>query len=305
VPSFGPLPDILGRTKDFSTRWVGSPLLNRLGLHPLRIAVTDACLRARRGGLDAGAAGAALVRDGVAVVHDALPAATFAAMRDEAHAAIEAAARSHPLPAGGGERGFGKKRPFPGGFDRFDGGTLNRYLDIDERLPATAAAVRDPGLAALCRFASGFRHRPGRFHVYQTVHGDQIDNPDPQRDPHRDTFHSAIKLWLFIDEATADHGPFMYSPGSHRMTAERYRWEYRRACAASRGGPDRDGSFRIGDRDLAALGLPPLRAYPVPANTLVIADVRGFHRRGDAAAGATRLALYANLRLWPFTPVPY
>lgn len=299
------LSDVLGRTKDFSNRWIGSPRLNRLGLHPLRIAVTDACLRARRRGADAGAAGEALARDGIAVVHDVLPAPAFAAMRDEARAAIAAAARSHPLPGSDGERGFGKKRPFPGGFDRFDGGTLNRYLEIDERLPATAAAVRDPGLAAICRFASGFRHRPARFHVYQTVHGDQADNPDPQRDPHRDTFHPAIKLWLFIDEAAADHGPFMYSPGSHRMTAERYRWEYRRACAASRGGPDRDGSFRIGPDELAALGLPALRAYPVPPNTLVIADVRGFHRRGDAAAGVQRLALYANLRLWPFTPVPY
>ena len=299
---------LLGRTKAFTDRWVGSPLLNRLGLHPARIAVTEACLRARRLALGRGAEAAAdaLARDGIAVVPDVLPAATFAAVRDEARAAVAAAARAHPLPAGG-ERGFGAKRPFPGGFDRFDGGTLNRYLEIDPaRTPATAAAVRDPTLAAICRFASGFRHRPRRFHIYQTVHGDQAANPDPQRDPHRDTFHPAVKLWLFLDEVTEEHGPFLYAPGSHRMNAARLAWEYRRACAAARpDGADRDGSFRIADDELRALGLPPLRTYPVAPNTLVIADVRGFHRRGDAPAGARRLALYANLRLWPFTPVPY
>lgn len=293
---------LVGKHKSFEHRWVGDPWLNAIGLHPARIAITDLCLRMRRAAL--GAAPAALEglwRDGVAVIPDVLPPAVFAALRDEAHAAIAAAP---PRPRND-ERGFGRKRPFDGGFDRFDGDTLNRFFDL-ARLPAAAAAARHPDLARLCELASGFRHRPERFELYQTMHGDEAANPDPQRAAHRDTFHSTIKLWLFVDEATDAHGPFMYVPGSHRMTWARYRWEYARArsnCGVT--GADRDGSFRIDAAELPGLELPPLRAYPAAPNSLVIADVRGFHGRGDAPAGTERLALYANLRLAPFSPVAY
>lgn len=306
----GPVFRSLTRTKAFSDRWIGDPWLNRLGLHVARIAATDACLASRRLLLARRArpdVAEALRRDGVVVIPDVLPAPVFDAMRAEVHRVVDDAAAAHPPPTRTDERGFGAKRPFPGGFDRFDGGTLNRFLDVDPaRHPATAAAVRDPALAATCAYASGFRHRPRRFAIYQTVHGDEAANPDPQRVAHRDTFHSTIKLWLFVDDVRATDGPFWYAPGSHRMTPARYRWEHRRAVAASRpDAPDRDGSFRIDPDELPALGVPPLRAYPVAANTLVLADVRGFHRRGDAPSGTRRLSLYANLRLWPFTPVPY
>lgn len=302
-----PLYEIFGRKKELGSRWVGSPLLNRVGLHAARIALTDVALGLRRRGLAPRGVPPeldGLVRDGVAVIPDILPPAQFDAMRAEVRAALAELERRHGWPVDEAERGFGRKRPFDGGFDRYDGGTLNRFLDVSEaRTPLTAAAVRDPRIARLCSVASGFHHRPARFQIYQTIHGDEAGNPDPQRATHRDTFHSTIKLWLFLDDATVESGPFMYAPGSHRMTAARYRWEHARACAASRADvPDRDGSFRAGADDLATLGLAPPRAYPVLANTLVIADVRGFHRRGDAAAGVGRLALYANLRLWPFAP---
>ena len=64
-----------------------------------------------------------------------------------------------------------------------------------------------------------------------------------QRALHRDTFHSAIKLWLFLEDVTDADGPFEYVPGSHRMTRARYHWEHRKARVAA----DKrlGGSFRI------------------------------------------------------------
>jgi len=298
------LGEVFGRKKSF-TGVIGSPVLNQLGLHPARIAVTDACVAIRRVGHGVPGELRDFARDGVAVVPDLLPAATFAAIRAEVRAAIDAAERDHPRRRVSPDVGFGPKRPFPGGFDRFDGGTLNRFLEIEERLPVTAAAIREPRVARICTYASGFRHRPSRFHVYLTVHGDERLNPDPQRATHRDTFHSTVKLWLFLDEVRAADGPLEYVVGSHRIDAARRRWEYARALAATRPGGKSDGSFRISDDELRALGLAPPRPFPVPGNTLVVADVRGFHRRGDAPDGAQRLALYANLRLWPFSPIAY
>ena len=298
--------EIFGKEKEFSAAWVGHPLLNRLGMHGARIALSDAALRLRR--LEAKALGApselsVLERDGVLVIPNALPAPLFASVRDEARALVARTARAHPEPTHATSRGFGSKLPFTGGFDRFDGGTLNRFWDITQATPGLYAAVRQPRLSALCRAASGFPHQPKRFWLYRTVAGAELQNPDPQRALHRDTFHSAIKLWLFFEDVADQDGPFEYVPGSQRMTRARYRWEHGQARAAvlSRG----DGSFRVECAELSALGLPQPRAYPVAANTLIIADVRGFHRRGPGTPGAARLALYANLRTRPFSPLMY
>jgi Phytanoyl-CoA dioxygenase (PhyH) len=299
--------DIFGKQKEFSSPWVGHPLLNRLGMHGARIALSDAALQLRRlevKGLGAPPELRVLEQEGVVVIPNALPAALFDSVREEARERVAAAALAHPEPTATTSRGFGPKLPFAGGFDRFDGNTLNRFWDITpEAMPGLHAAVRSQRMSALCRAASGFPHQPRRFWLYRTVAGDELQNPDPQRALHRDTFYSAIKLWLFFEDVSDADGPFQYVPGSHRMSRARYRWEHGQARAAvvSRG----SGSFRVDVAELAGLGLPQPRAYPVPANTLIIADVRGFHRRGPGQAGADRLALYANLRTRPFSPLAY
>ncbi len=299
--------DIFGTEKAFSTPWVGSAKLNRLGLHGARIALTDGALSLRR--LDIKLRGApaelaTLEREGVLIVPDFIPAEQFEATRTEAHRLRAEAAARRAEPSKTSTSGFGPKLPFEGGFDRFDGDTLNRFIDIDPAsAPELHQLVRSERLAHLCRAASAFPHQPHRFSLYLTAAGDEARNPDPQRVLHRDTFHSTIKLWLFLDEVTAQDGPFEYVHGSHRMNWARYRWEHEQARAAVTTGSD--GSFRIEADELAALGLPAAQAHPVRANTLVIADTRGFHRRGDGTPGATRLAVYANLRTRPFSPLAY
>lgn len=300
----GRLRELASRTKSFDHRWVGDRRLNRIGLHPARIAIADLLTRVRRG-QSGGAPVADLARDGVAVLRGFLPDDRAGAIRAEARGLIDRSIAAVPLPRGG-VAGFGAKQPFAGGFDRLDGSTLNRFLEVShERTPAIAALARDPDFAALCAWASSYRHRPGKLSIYLTVQGDEVGFHDIQKDLHRDTFHSAIKLWYFVEPVADAAGPFEYVPGSHRMTAARYRWEYRRSLAARDLDPEsRAGSFRVDLGELAGLGLPQPRRYPVPANTLVIADVRGFHRRGEGSPGAQRLCLYANLRPHPFSPVP-
>ena len=82
------------------------------------------------------------------------------------------------------------------------------------------------------------------------------------------------------------------------------RWEQSTAEAAirHRRQPDVSGSFRIRPEALAGLGLPQPVSLSCPANTLVLADVFGFHRRGAAQPGRQRLALYGWNRPYPFLP---
>ena len=85
------------------------------------------------------------------------------------------------------------------------------------------------------------------------------------------------------------------------------RWEQATADAAIRHQrqPDVSGSFRIKEDGLVALGLPPPVSLTCPSNTLVLADVFGFHRRGAALPGRERLALYGWNRPYPFLPITW
>ena len=148
---------------------------------------------------------------------------------------------------------------------------------------------------------------PRKLDIYLTVHGEESRTPDLQKDLHRDTFFRALKFWLFLRPVTADDGPFEIVPGSHRLTPERLRWEQTTANAAIRHQlqPDVSGSFRIRENELEALGLPAPVSLPCQANTLVLADVFAFHRRGAALPGRQRLALYGWNRPYPFLPLTW
>ena len=301
----GPL-ELLGKRKDFAGRWLGSHRLNRWGLHPARILASDVSMALRRSQL--AMVGTRTIeqfaRDGVIAIPDFLDVATWQAVRAEAHERLDALSRRVSLPARS-TRGVRSEHRFAHGWDRCDGDTVSRFTLIRRDLaPAAVAAVREPRLARICAATSGYRHAPGRFRLYETIQGDEHYKPDSQKLLHKDTFHSAVKVWLFLSDVRPEQGPIEYVPGSHRMTAPRLRWEYRRAIQASAAAAEQPGgAFRVSDEERKALGLPAPRALTVSANTLVIADVRGFHRRGAARPGARRLCLYANLRRNPFWPL--
>ena len=127
---------------------------------------------------------------------------------------------------------------------------------------------------------------------------------DPQTLLHADTFHPTVKAWLFLTDVAEDAGPFTYVPGSHRLTAERLAWERRMSLGArqSENAEIRQGSFRIDPEELPSLGLPPPRAFAVPANTLVVADTFGFHARGPSLGPSLRVEIWAYGRRSPFLP---
>jgi hypothetical protein len=298
---------ILRSEKSFSHPVIGQPLLNTAGLHLLRMKTSDASVALRRqrslrwASAEAAAVYATLRRDGIALCHDLLPAAAFQALAGEIRARLGELEQQRPLPTDA-DVGFGPKRAFPGGFDRFDGGSLNRFVVIDPAYtPEAAAWVRSQRVLGLCEISSTLRPPSSKFWIQQLVQAGDAGPFDIQKELHRDTFHAAYKLWYFLDDVQPEHGPFEYVVGSQRMTRRRLSWEYAQSRKArSLDAESQNGSFRISEQTLAELGLPAARGFPVPANTLLIADVRGFHRRGHAVAGAVRNAIHVNLRPHPF-----
>lgn len=128
------------------------------------------------------------------------------------------------------------------------------------------------------------------------------DDNDIQKHYHCDTFFPALKFWYFPREVTELDGPLWYVPGSPILTPVLLEWHQRQADAIAagtvepwRGRGHTEGSLRVSRQELADMGLRPL-SVTVPANTLVIANVFGFHRRGDVPAPAHRLAIHGSIR---------
>jgi len=166
-----------------------------------------------------------------------------------------------------------------------------------------AAFLRSRGVRELAGYAAG---RAGHIiGMLQTIAVDPLSgDADPQASLHADTFHPTAKMWLFLHDVGEEDGPFAYVPGSHRLTPERLAWEHEQALSATAHGDAHHaaGSFRLPEHRLDDLGYGPLRTFPVPANTLVVADTYGFHRRCPSRRATIRTSLYGVLRRNPFMP---
>jgi len=265
---------------------LGSPHLNRHGLHLRRKQLADALARWRRSRL-AGLLPADLRgqfdRDGFIVIPHYLPDSEFRLLQ----AAIldgEFECREHR-----------------------QGDTLTRRVAVGpallQRVPQLAALLDNARWKGVMAYVGSTRSAP--LYYIQTIVAGLADGPrDPQLELHSDTFHPSLKAWLFLTDVADDGRPLTYVAGSHRLTPERAAWEQRRSSTVMASGNrlSQRGSLRILPEDLAALGLPAPTRFNVPSNTLVAIDTSGFHARADSDHPTLRVELWAYSRRSPFLP---
>lgn len=266
---------------------LGSRWLNSRGLHRWRCRLAQDLADWRRRRLADRLTAqdrAALDRDGIVIKPDFLPAADFERLRREIydHAWDTVEMRQGPTVT--------RRAP------------LDRH-GMQDKAPTLQAFVNDRTILDLLRYAAATAGQP--LFALQTIIADPGQaGDDPQTLPHQDTFHSAAKAWFFLHDVGADDGPFFYVPGSHRHSPARLDWEQRMSLTAAQHGNryHARGSLRVGNDELAAMGLPRPAAQLVRANTLVVADTSGFHGRTPSARPTLRLEVYATLRRNPFLP---
>ena len=291
---------VFSKDKSFALPIIGSPLLNKCGLHTFRIRLADVLLQLRRfqvSGFSRPVEYAEFKQNGVLALKGFLPEAEFQQLLAEIKSTMLAVDKDSPI-QNYGDQGFGQKHAFDWGFDRYDGDTLNRFYSITDSQPHTRAFINNPRLKKLTSYLAGTYHDESKYDLYKLHHGKENQNADSQKLIHRDTFHSAIKLWYFLEDVKDEHGPFHYAAGSNRMTKDRLAWEKQRSIKHSL--ENKGGAFRISDSELKKLDDGKLKGYPVKANTLVIADIRGFHCRGAALENQDRISIYANIRPSPY-----
>lgn len=265
---------------------IGSRRLNARGLHRARVRLADTMTRWRRRRLAARVRPdwrEAFDRDGFVAITDIVPPQEFAALRDAVLGYVGPAREMR------------------------QGDAITRRMAVDpamlDAVPGLRRLLQRDDIIALFHYVASYRITP--LHYIQTIVSKVGGNePDPQETLHADSFHASLKAWLFFNPVNEADGPFTFVPGSHRFTPERLGWERERSLADPRA-IDRlsaRGSPRIGADRLASLGLPQPRALAVPANTLVVADTVGFHKRGAAQQPGERVELWSYARRNPFLP---
>ena len=135
---------------------------------------------------------------------------------------------------------------------------------------------------------------------------------DPQYRFHTDTFHPVCKMWIYLDDIGLDDGPLTLVAGSHLATERRLRWDYETSLM-TRGSAlwatrvqvnSKPGAFRVAEgateeeelQELKRIGYNDIVRLTGAANTLVIANTHGFHKRGEAAPGTIRQQLTVQYR---------
>jgi hypothetical protein len=226
---------------------------------------------------------AAFDRNGFVMREEFLPRETFERLRDALFA--------HPAPAR----------------EMLQGDTVTRRFAVDPELIAAVPEIKtllsNPDWRGLNRYVGSFDQEPLTY-VQTILSHIRNAKPDPQTDLHIDTFHPTVKAFYFLTDVKEDEGPFVYVPGSHRLTPGRLKWEYEQSINAAKGA-DRlaaRGSLRATVAEIEKMGLGAPKAFAVPANTLVVADTVGFHARGFSARPTVRVEVWTYGRRNPFLP---
>ncbi len=270
---------------------IGSPMLNHLGLHVVRLVTSHGIMRARMWMLAMPISRQDrqfYFREGYLVKENFLSDDEFNALEKEA-------------------------RSFDGDIREARQGdtvTLRAALspDVLGATPAIDKLINNKQLKQLAHFTAGHLREPF-YYLEKVKNGYNSNNNsalDPQKSLHSDTFHPTMKCWFFIDDVKEEAGPFMYIPGSQQLTWKNIKWQYRMSIGAkdASNALHAKGSSRYDAKDLEELGWPPAKAFAVKKNTLVFANTFGIHRRGDSAQKSTRLALWGDSRTNPFNPLP-
>lgn len=137
-----------------------------------------------------------------------------------------------------------------------------------------------------------------------------VDKNDVQTVLHADRHYRTVKMFFTVSDHTAENGAFWYSPGSHVMDETRVKFEkefsYRAALEKVERRDAIDSRLFESGRSVIhpELGrrFPP-RQICAKKNTLIIADVSGFHKRGLIAEGNSRETLrviyhYIHAPMW-------
>jgi hypothetical protein len=214
----------------------------------------------------------ALRRDGFVVVEEYWPRDAALAMRDRLESLLE----------------VGESRDFASGAYlrfrdnvAFDEG-VRRIYHVDKEVPELAEHREDPMIR---RVVHAYYGRP--FHSGTLMYQYNTKSNANTRYHHVDAFSQEFKSFLYLDDVDDGNGPFAYIPGTQRAHIRRIVKQLHHGSSAT-GFSEKELRGLI-EREVRLTGT---------AGTLILADVRGFHR-GTPQLSRSRSALVNYLYASP------
>jgi Phytanoyl-CoA dioxygenase (PhyH) len=225
----------------------------------------------------------AMLRDGVVLIPDFLPAEQFAAVRAEfdAMAASGRFSRSWPEHVDVAEDYCAVKPNKPS--------AISQYLVRNPFLTAVAAAVTRRAIRIVPRVSA---------RAWRRISGRQRAHLTGAAYIHADIHYPTCKAWLYLNDIDEGNGAFIFCKGSQKMTPARLAYEYDASIRVAR---DRHTSSNNGllrkptQRQISAMKLRETSMCG-KANTLLIANTQGFHRMGEFSDERPREKIYICFR---------
>ena len=139
---------------------------------------------------------------------------------------------------------------------------VRRLYHVDKEIPELAEHRFDP---QIMRLVAGYYGR--QYHTAVLMYQFNTRSNANTRYHHVDAFSKEFKSFLYLDDVDDGNGPFAYIPGTQRSHLKRIVKQLKQGSNATGFSPD-ELSRTIG-REVRLTG---------EAGTLILADVRGFHR---------------------------
>jgi hypothetical protein len=155
----------------------------------------------------------------------------------------------------------------------FDEG-VRRLYHVDKEVPELADHRNDPMIRRVVEAYYGRPYYSGLL-MYQYNTRSNANT----RYHHVDAFSKEFKSFVYLDDVDEGNGPFAYIPGTQRAHVKRVLKQVREGSSATGFSPD--DLRRMLGREVVLAGA---------AGTLILADVRGFHR-GTPQLDRSRSAL--------------
>jgi hypothetical protein len=241
-----------------TTQVLGSDLRDYLKHRPRKAATTLSAEEQRA--LDG------LRRDGYAVVEGFWPREKALAVRDRLEQYLEPA-ESREFESGAYIR-FWDNHAYDEG--------VRRLYHVEREVPELAAFRYDKFCFDVVNAYYGVP-----FHSGVLMYQHNTRSNANTRYYHVDVFSKEFKTFLYLDDVDAGNGPFTYLPGTHKSHFRRLKKQlFWNGEGAATSFSDADLGPAL-DREVQICG---------PAGTLILADVRGFHR-GSPQLERSRSAL--------------
>ena len=276
--------NFIGQAVNFTpTLYLGPRWLNYLGFQILRIFWHNLGRRKPRAVPERlQAIVSELDKSGTVLLHNFFPENVFTQILQEFDTAYEvwALGKHHALESRGwDEKYFQDIEEFVAPYAT---PTANRYLAENEdfRLIVEAITHRkiksppQPMFWSILVKETGISEERIKYHNTQYLHADVV--------------FPSVKIWIYLNDVNEENGAFVFAKGSHTPS---WKWtlnEYKMSLRPQDYGcitPEYAESAGILETSLSA-----------PANTVIISNHMGYHRRGEFRLGARRDAVHIDFR---------